>query len=204
MTQTIIALPFSGFYESVHSQALEDALQSLYQDDQGNPTPTHGYEKAQQSLDWHQAHQSYAKTYVKNLATSIDIQLDFEQLTSPREYNFETDRIFANISHEAVEKLYNTTDTPGLRILARERFTSRDGFISFYEPNIDDWPKDLKTWDCNQLGCLLQAYLDQEHFSSESDRFCQYQELNIMEHARCNGVLENIVWSALPPDLQPK
>jgi hypothetical protein len=194
----LTTVPFSGYYESLHSQALETALEQMHQDDQGNPTPD--YEKAQESLNWRQARIEYAKVYTQDLADLAGISIEFESLQSPREYNFETDQIFANITEEDIQKLY--TETRDLRTLARERFTSRDGFASFYSPDIDTWPKDPTTWDHNHLGCLLQAYLDQEHPSHESGRFCQWAELEVVEHARCNGVLENIVWNALPPELK--
>lgn len=196
----LTTIVFSGFYDSLHSQALETALEQLFSDDQGEPTPE--AEKAQESLNWRQAQTEYAKTYTENLKDLTGLDFKFESITYPREYNFESETLYANITEEAVKKLADETNTPNLRTLARERFTSRDGFASFYDPDIDTWPKDPTTWDHNQLGCLLQAWLDQGHPSSESGRFCQWAELEVMEHARCNGVLENIVWQALPPDLK--
>lgn len=199
----LTTIPFSGFYETHHSDALDEALEYLFQDgDDEIPTKL---QKAYEALNWRQAQTQYAKVYTQALKTLSGLDFKFESITYPREYNFESETLFAFITPDSVQKIFDETDTPGLRTLARERFTSRAGFASFYDPDIDTWPQDPTTWDHNQLGCLLQAWLDQEHFSPESGRFCQWaewSELEVMEHARCNGVLENIVWNALPPDLR--
>jgi hypothetical protein len=42
----------------------------------------------------------------------------------------------------------------------KERHTSRDGFISFYSNNFDDWVKPLSKYDHNELGTLLTAYAE--------------------------------------------
>jgi hypothetical protein len=190
----LIALPFSGFYETLHAECLESALESTFTDEEGNPTLETAYLK----VSWKKAHEGYAKVYTLAMSELTGLDFKFESITFPREYNFESETLYANVAEKAVQRLFATTNTPGLSTLARERFTSRDGFLSFYSPDLTNWPQDPTTWDHNQLGCLLQAYLDQEHPSSESGRFCQWAELELLEHARCNGVIEGIVHAALP------
>ena len=41
-------------------------------------------------------------------------------------------------------------------------FTSESGFISFYSSDVSSWG-DVLTWDCNQLHCLLMAWLETNH-----------------------------------------
>lgn len=87
----------------------------------------------------------------------------FEEMTSPREYNFTTDRIFCELSGRTVARLFRMSREDNHARLAaciRERFTSRDGFISHYSNRLADWlEKPLADWDHNELGTLLRALL---------------------------------------------
>jgi hypothetical protein len=81
-------------------------------------------------------------------------------MTSPRFYNFETDRVFANISEHAARKLFaysrKLDNHATLAKVIRARFTSRDGFHSFYSNSLAEWlEKPLDEWDHNELGTLL-------------------------------------------------
>lgn len=92
-------------------------------------------------------------------------------MTSPREYNFETDRLFVNASKALVNRLWARSREDGhetLRRVIQDRFTSCDGFISHYRNTLEDWPGDLVDWDHNQLGTLLIACLDLAGFDEES------------------------------------
>jgi hypothetical protein len=76
--------------------------------------------------------------------------------------------------------------------IAAARHTSRSGFISFYSPDWRSWGE-IESWDHNQLETLLEAYID--------DNLGSFEELDAMEHARCNGVMEN--WIAYnTPDIE--
>ncbi|MFM0341159.1 hypothetical protein [Paraburkholderia fungorum] len=84
-------------------------------------------------------------------------------MVSPREYNFETDRIFAYINRSSVRELYHRVDGAVLADMIRVRHTSCSGFISFYPNDLDDWKaKPLKDWDHNELGTLLLAVMKQQ------------------------------------------
>ncbi len=91
------------------------------------------------------------------------IRAVFEEMVSPREYNFTTDRVFVKVPMRLTRKLFAKSKATGhamLKTLIAERFTSRSGFISFYSNNIDDWlAKPLAEWDSNELGTLLRAAL---------------------------------------------
>lgn len=143
----------------------------------------------------------YAKEYTSALAHFIageanaPFSLEFEELTSPREYNFTTDKIFARISPEQVQWLFNNTDTPVLRQHITDKHSSRDGFISFYPNTLEEWPANVLDWDEIQLGTLLEAYIE-----------CllqgEFDELAIMEDARGNGIIANIIWQNTSDTMQ--
>jgi len=92
------------------------------------------------------------------------LRLAFEEMTSPREYNFETDRLFCEIPLAVVRQLFAMSKAEGHATLAnviRRRFTSRSGFISFYDNDLAAWlEKPVRDWDHNELGTLLFACLE--------------------------------------------
>lgn len=85
------------------------------------------------------------------------LRFTFADMTSPREYNFQTDRIFVNVPVSVVRKLWTMSKADQHKTLSRvakERHSSRSGFISFYESDWRDWGT-VATWDYNQLETLL-------------------------------------------------
>ena len=188
-------IPFSGFYCSVHDRELDDTLEQMFQNDCGDANHELVY-RASNSMDWRAVHTAYAKEYCVNFSSWLELDLEFSEVDSPREYNFTTDRVFALIREDSLKRAYDKVDTPRLRILVRDRYTSRDGFVSFYESDLDDWPADVLQGDHNQVGTLLTALADQR--SSDSDGFTQWEEYNLMEYDRCNGVFENLLYKHCP------
>jgi hypothetical protein len=99
-----------------------------------------------------------------NLASEeleLPLGLEFEEMDSPREYNFTTDRIFMSIPRASVAKLMRMARRDKcvkLAAVIKERFTSYDGFLSSYSNRLGDWlKKPLSQWDHNELGTLLRA-----------------------------------------------
>ena len=91
-------IPFSGFYHSFHSDALDRALEMMVTDDQGSVYSQELFDLAFDSIDWAVAHETYAKAYCNHFASHYGIKLKFVCLSSPKFYNFTTDRIFAELS----------------------------------------------------------------------------------------------------------
>jgi hypothetical protein len=164
----IINIPFAGFYNSKYSGEL-DAVQERFVEYEVEKNPGLNPDIPNNAL-WHCAdygiaYDHIARAYVDPFNQYIldeyelDLDLKFESMTSPREYNFTTDRIFCEISEENVRKLREAVSDPALRLAIKERFTSRSGFISSYPNRLEDWPP-LEQWDHNELGTLLVALLD--------------------------------------------
>ncbi|MBU0564894.1 MAG: hypothetical protein KJ890_15500 [Gammaproteobacteria bacterium] len=186
----LTTLPFSGFYQSFHDADLDDALQQMFTDDHGICNDKL-FARAYGMVRWGLVHANYAAAYAKDLAYEFKVALTFHKLESPREYNFETDRIICEISLDEVKRLRAETSEKPFRDFARQRFTSRSGFISFYPPDVDGWG-DIETWDLNQVGTLLEAYIEEQH----GGRFDHVDELEIMESARANGRLDEWIIKA--------
>ena len=144
----LATVPFSGFYESVHMDALER---------EGEDFP---------GADWRKVFFGYAGR--------------FESLESPREYNFSTDRIFVDIPADEVRRMLAAVDPETLAQVAKDRHTTRSGFISFYSPWVGDWGP-VDDWDCNQIGTLVIAFVDDDE-----------RDWQICEDMECKGTTSNL------------
>jgi hypothetical protein len=158
----LITIPFSGFYNSIHDAQLDQTLEYMFSDDYGHINEGLR-DRAFDCVAWKQAHIDYSKEFVYQLSQLIDIPLEFESLRSPKFYNFETDRIFAFISEESIMYMWSKIDRDKLQQLIHDRFTSCSGFISHYPNDLDRWSEDLLTWDHNELGTLLECYINDQH-----------------------------------------
>lgn len=111
-------------------------------------------------VNYGQVFQNYAKAYVEFMAKYEDIQLQsltFEEMVSPREYNFTTDRIFASLSRKDLANILWAVKGKPLNDMVAEMFTSRSGFASGYPNQVSKWPR-IEEWDHNQVGAALAAY----------------------------------------------
>lgn len=145
-------LPFTGFYNTVHGdepdniintdmdnaffdndvQVVGDLYDTIMNNHYGN-TDWHGYRKA--------VSVEYARWLLSEVLNIPYDQLPFMSVDihSPKEYNSKTDRIEIGLLEplpelnaryfEANDLLQSTLD------LIKESYTSRDGFISFINPN---------------------------------------------------------------------
>lgn len=173
-------IPFPGFYASTYSDAL-DSEESQWIEYEAGESPdgelahpiAHRLSEVElvdllfDHTDHRASHIALAKEYCGAFATcasaeiGVPLDLRFDNMISPREYNFETDRIFATIPLAAVRALYALSRADGHATLARTivgRHTSYSGFHSFYSADIADWiAKPVATWDANELSTLLLA-----------------------------------------------
>lgn len=177
----LTTIPFSGFYESAHSSAIDDAEEWMFTDRDSGTHPNEGLNTALwRDCNYQGVHNLYARDYCENFGRWLKIEsLKFDELNSPREYNFTTDRIFATLSKADATHLYNSVPYDKLKAKARERHTSRDGFASFYSPDILAWGP-VETWDHNQLGTLMEVVADEE----AGGMFGSNDELELVDQER--------------------
>lgn len=164
----IINIPFAGFYHSIFSGLLDNEEESWVENQNEDEDWPDDLEidlrhHVFYNMDYGLAHQSIARDYVwafNDLASDIlgfSTNMIFKEMTSPREYNFETDRIFVQMPLYVLQRIFSRSDKEALHATFQARFTSCDGFVSYYEPQIPDKP--LKQWDHNELGTLLMSAL---------------------------------------------
>jgi hypothetical protein len=192
--RVIVQIPFSGLYNSLWSDELDqvETREAEYfaeerQEEEGIPHALR-LEAAEVSelffraADYSKAHLGIAQAYTSAFADAFDnkvfpdLALEFESMTSPKYYNFETDRIFAWADAEAIRELAETIDKKAMTKVAKERHTSRSGFSSFYDPDWSTWGP-VDTWDHNQLHTLLLAAIDATGEDVNDWAFQLYEEM---------------------------
>ena len=129
-----VNIEFGGFYGSVHELLVEASVEAYCTKDDGSLD-----EAMHNEWDWSDSFNGYMLAYVQAfenwLSDRFGIKADFYKckLVSPREYNFRTDSIEADITDEAnkalIEKFKDDADF--LNYLA-ESTKHRSGFVSFY------------------------------------------------------------------------
>lgn len=164
--QEVRLMFFSGFYESIHNDVFDSEERDIIEN-----YPGKNWDDFRWTYDWLR----YSKSYVSAISRETGLDLEFQELISPREYNFSTDRIICWIKPKDVKKLATALNSPTLEKLVKERFTSRDGFISFYSNDVSEWKeKKIKEWDAVEMGTLLDAWLIDQEISPENLDYAGY------------------------------
>lgn len=152
-------IPFSGFYHSIHDDAIMNSLESCYGDDCGE-LPRITAQRLFEAIDWSECCQKYAALYAAEFGRRFKIDLTFRALHSPKFYNYETDQILVDVSEEEVARIFAATDTEVLAEEIKQRHTSRSGFISFYPNSLEKWLEiPIVEWDQIMIWTLLEAYV---------------------------------------------
>lgn len=170
-----ILIPFEGFYESIASQKCEDIAFSDYISEKGIKENKEGRldipddmtTKEQEDFwdNYYPEHikdirEGVVKDYIRYFNDELGINASFESIDSPMYYNFTTDRLFVDILEEELISLYNKTDKTILADMIKDKHTSRSGFDSYYDNDINDesW-KDITEYDHNQWLTVIDAYI---------------------------------------------
>ena len=171
-------IPFDGFYESFISDDIDYQIGQQIECDcdiydlneSEEEVLNDNYLSVNRSYFYNQIAKDYTNFYIDNLNAKLNyaypdkgftLKATYKSFNSPREYNFETDRIFIEIEEdhaadfiEHIVKNYKKE----LKQKIEDRFTSTSGFISFYKNSIDLWTKDFKEWDCNMIGTCFELF----------------------------------------------
>lgn len=169
--ETFSALvPFQGFYYSIHHDNIEEAEQQMFCDSNGSYSYDNLHDLFYQHVNYRDVRERYAREYVACMRDLLELpSLQFEEVVSPRFYNFTTDRIFAAISRADLAKVLRAVRGKRLNEQIHEMFTSRPGFCSFYPNDLATWPR-VADWDHNHVGAALAAYIK---LLDPKDRFAE-------------------------------
>ena len=165
-------IPFDGFYESFISADIDHQIgqqiewdsdiYDLNEDEQ--QILEDNYLDINRSSFYNEIAEHYTDLYIDALNERLEgftLNAKFNLLTSPREYNFETDRIFIEIEEnhciEFIEQIVKNYKKE-LENKIEDRFKSRSGFNSYYKNSLDLWPKNYSEWDFNQIGTCFELF----------------------------------------------
>lgn len=198
-TEFLSTIPFSGFYESIHDGVIDDAFNMMFADRETgcDMAPDFMIYAARDAVSWSDVYRAYARVYAESFLQWLGLDGRFESMSSPRFYNFETDRIFVLLTRANMTRLWRGTDRGIFEKACRDRFTSRSGFISSYAPDWRAWGR-LSSWDHNQVGTLVQAFAETE----QGGAFDSLAEVDLMESALRNGYPESWIWENAGPNLK--
>ena len=157
-----IQLPFSGFYNSLHDLAIDEAvnkhtcwlLKQTAADKYKNITELSEFDgdtppdtiRAMVSdlIDYEEVFENISKTFVEyfNEYTELGklgILIKFKGLWSPREYNYATDKITCQISEADFKKLFDQMRGTESFEIALKELEPRPGFVPFHSCKKDWW-----------------------------------------------------------------
>ena len=167
-------IPFDGFYNSYISSDIEHQIGQQIEWDSDmydlNEDEQQVLEDSYLSVNrvsfYNEIAEHYTDLYIDALNERLEgftLNAKFNLLTSPREYNFETDRIFIDIERDhAIGFIKYTIKNykKELENKIKERFTSRSGFWSHYKNELDLWTQDYSEWDHNQIGTCFELFFE--------------------------------------------
>jgi len=193
-------IPFDGFYESFISADIDHQIEidteyysELYDlNESEEELLCNSFLNINSYKFYNQIAKDYTNFYIDNLNAKLNyaypdkgftLKAKFNLLTSPREYNFETDRIFIDIEkNHAIDfiKYIIKNYKKELENKIKERFTSRSGFWSHYKNGLDLWTQDYSEWDHNQIGTCFELFNLEEEDINYSLR--EYLSETIMDN----------------------
>jgi len=171
-------IPFDGFYESFISSDIEHQIGQQIEWDTDiydlnvneEKILWDSYLSVNRSYFYNQIAEDYTNFYIDDLNAKLNyaypdygftLNAKFSFLTSPKEYNFETDRIFIDIEkNHAIDfiKYIIKHYKKELEEKIKQRFTSRSGYWSHYKNTLDSWTQDYSEWDCNMIGTCFELF----------------------------------------------
>ena len=167
-------LPFEGFYESILVETLHEECEEF------------GGIINRQTLS--SIAVDYASAYLSRIGHEYpklalpDAQInDIAKkalLTSPREYNHETDVIQIEAQNGWMQQAFMLCDKQALAELFERDFAHRSGFHSFYSPKLADYAADVAEWNNpHAVGLVLECLCNPA------------SSWDLLEDSICNGAM---------------
>jgi hypothetical protein len=180
--KTIGTIPFQGFYNSLYSYGIDSEIENsvdyYYKEyeltEAQRDTLANGYLAKNVGEFYYNVAKDYAESFIYEIErdTGLALNARFESMESPKEYNFQTDRLFIELPEANAAAFVNyilANHKDELEKLIAQRFTSRSGFISHYNNTLEAWG-DPSEWDYNQLGTCFEIfeYLEDEIYDGHN------------------------------------
>ena len=157
---------FPGFYNTLFECDCEES-----EIEEGKTYDDYDFDYA----DYHKRVAERCVEAIENELKDFNIKVEFQDLISPRFYNFSNDSInveytLENNSFDLVLDYLNENKEE-FKTYIKERYTSYDGFSSFYSNDADVWLNEYLKDDKKQahaFGAVLDFILFNEEYTSEN------------------------------------
>ena len=163
-----VVVPFDGFYHSYADMYIDSALESEEQYLQELGASEEETERMTSEFLYNDDMQTkICKDYLIYFGEEYGIDFEFVELDSPAFYNFRTDVLIAKIPEKQALEIHDKVMTqhyPQFAKLVKEKFTSCDGFISFY-PNDAEIYRNFDECDENVFKLLIEVYILKNEYS---------------------------------------
>lgn len=209
MIKTIGSYCFVGFYESIFSNSDEFIDDECEVADELSLDTDYEVEVEYEYVDFKQYQldvcNKFMECYIEKVIDELpydivdDDEFQFEMVegsvwvSSPRYYNFETDKCYCEIdtNTKTLDMIKDhTLNLEGAEQYIINHFTSRDGFISFISNDIGYWKSlPIEEYEDNMLISLLDMMLnlsDEDAFNDINydvlDSVCKYEYVECYVH----------------------
>ncbi len=164
---------FGGFYNSEHENFVEYAVNDYNADDQGKTTEEINNKIYDMDYNdfWGKLYKLYAIDYIDILNEEVGLNLKFENIDSPKFYNYSTDIfICSNFKKYNLFTLKRYIISNDLQKELKEELrrvtTSASGYIAFY--SIDEIIEDVELYGMTLLDVIINS-LGYDFFLNEFD-----------------------------------
>ena len=136
--QTLVKIPFSGFYSSIHGGIIDSALEYESECYANSGKANDIILDVLNINHYNKIREELSKVFVEGINElfwyeyDINLDLEFDSLKSPKYYNYSTDEIYCYVDNDKIDELAALLDNENDFIeVLKDKYQSRDGFIVF-------------------------------------------------------------------------
>jgi hypothetical protein len=156
---------FTGFYGSHWDEPCFDGEEDYY----NLPSDKDFWE----FVDWNAYHNHIARGMCAELECALSDfvkGIEFERMSSPKYYNFENDAIHCEIDIQEFKiQTYLEDNRDAFADYLNGRYTSRDGFTSFYSNDVNEWMSAWSSDGSHMVGAVLDFICHNEGIEEPYD-----------------------------------
>jgi len=156
LNKTRFLIDFGGFYHSIHSELIDDRIES--------------FEIDEDKVNYKETCNNYCIEFINSINDMLELNLKFIKIDSPKFYNFTTDKIEVEINENDFNKLKDIYLNSNEFIdYVNENSKSCSGFISFYN-GFNEVIKEDEVLLQYMFDYILKEYADEiENYIFEMD-----------------------------------
>lgn len=157
---------FTGFYGTIFEADEEQEIYNINEVRNQKGLPDVDYDKIDFDYSgYYKEKAEYCCHWVEQEMRSLgfDCTIEFEQVNSPREYNFSNDSIHCKVSIDIDNLIdYATKNWLEFSEYIKENYSSYDGFISFRSSDAQTWLNEIINKEEHSVGSLMHFILNNE------------------------------------------